>query len=419
MTTNHLTTETPLSALTQDVKERSFELNQHSRRSLLLLSMACGVGVANIYYSQPLLLEIARSLHVLPARVGEVTVATQFGYAIGIFLFAPLSDVIERRGLMTRLFAGISVAALVSAVAPNFIVLLCASVVLGLTASVTQVTLPIAPELVPVEDRGRAVGTVITGLLLGILLARTFSGLLGQWFGWRSVFFAASAANAAFVPLLLRFLPRLPPSRPVTYAGALRSLWTLFTGQPLLREAALVGGLVMAAFCVFWTTLTFLLGSPHFGMGPAFIGGFGVLGAIGAFTAPSAGRMVDRFGNRTLITYALAAQVFAFFIFWIFGFHLVGLIAGVLLFDIGVQATQVANQSRIFGIDPHSRGRINSVYMVIYFAFGAAGSALGAFAWQSAGWHGVCGLGVCLLILSASRHLVRRPAYSQVVPTSR
>lgn len=404
MPANQLTTETPHGMpLTSDVELRVSD--QHSRRSLLLLSLACGVGVANIYYSQPLLLEIARSVHVLPGKAGEITVATQFGYAIGIFLFAPLSDVIERRSLMVRLFAGVSMAALVSALAPNFLILLCASVVLGLTASVTQVTLPIAPELVPAEDRGRAVGTVITGLLLGILLARTFSGLLGQWLGWRSVFYVAAAANLAFVPLLLRFLPRLPPSRPVTYPDALRSLWTLFTDQPLLREAAVVGGLVMATFCVFWTTLTFLLGSPHFGMGPGFIGGFGVLGAIGAFTAPFAGRMVDRFGNRTVITCALAAQIFAFLMFWSFGFYLAGLIVGVLMFDVGVQATQVANQSRIFGIDPHSRGRINSVYMVIYFAFGAAGSALGAFAWQGAGWHGVCGLGVSLLLLSALRHL--------------
>jgi len=153
MPANQLTTETPHGMpLTSDVELRVSD--QHSRRSLLLLSLACGVGVANIYYSQPLLLEIARSVHVLPGKAGEITVATQFGYAIGIFLFAPLSDVIERRSLMVRLFAGVSMAALVSALAPNFLILLCASVVLGLTASVTQVTLPIAPELVPAEDRG-------------------------------------------------------------------------------------------------------------------------------------------------------------------------------------------------------------------------------------------------------------------------
>ncbi len=377
-----------------------------SRQILLLLSAACGVGVANIYYNQPLLLLIARSLRIAPAQAGQIAVATQLGYACGIFLFPSLGDAIDRRGLMTRLFTAVSVAAFASALAPNFHSLLLTSILLGLAASVTQVTLPIAPEFVAEKDRGRAVGTVMTGLLLGILLARTFSGLLGQWLGWRSVFFVAAALNLLFVPLLLRFLPSLPPARPVPYVHAIRSLWMLFTTEPLLREASLVGGCAMAAFCVFWTTLVFLLGSPHYRVGPGVVGAFGILGAVGAFTAPLAGRLIDRYGTRTVLSFAILAQSVAYLIFWSLGYRWIGLILGILLFDVGVQASQVANQTRIFGIDPHARGRINTVYMMIYFAFGAAGSAAGAFAWQHAGWPGVCGLGLSFLGLGGLRHLI-------------
>jgi predicted MFS family arabinose efflux permease len=380
----------------------------HPRRTLLLLSLACGVGVSNIYYNQPLLLEIGRSLHVAPGQVGQVAVATQVGYAVGIFLFVPLGDVVERRALMMRLFAAVAAAALACALAPNFAVLLIASVVTGLTAAVTHVAVPIAPELADEQDRGKAVGIAMTGLLLGILLARTFAGALGEWFGWRSVFFTAAGLNLLFVPLLWRAFPLLKPAHPVAYRQALRSLWTLVRGETLLREASLVGGLVFAAFSVFWTTLVFLLGSPHYGMGPGVAGAFGILGATGALVAPIAGRLADRHGTRAVMSWALLVQTLAFATLWVFGYHLLGLIVGVVLLDGGAQANQISNQTRIFGIDVRARGRINTVYMMVYFAFGSAGSAAGALAWQHAGWPGVCALGLGFLGLAGLRHATGR-----------
>jgi predicted MFS family arabinose efflux permease len=388
--------------------ERTLQTPAHppvnERRLLLILSLACGVGVSNLYYNQPLLLEMAHTLHVLPAKISQVAVAAQLGYAAGIFLFVPLGDVLERRGLMVRLFAGVTAAMLASALSPSFLILLLASVLTGLTAAVTHVIVPIAPELAREENRGRAIGTVMTGLLLGILLARTFAGLLGEWLGWRSVYFAGAALNLMFVPLLLRFLPRLPPHRPVTYGHALRSLWTLVAGEALLREAAVIGGLVFAAFSAFWTTLVFLLGSPHYRMGPAVAGAFGVLGATGALVAPLAGRLSDRHGERRVVGYALLVEVAAFLTLWLLGYHLLGLVVGVILLDGGAQANQIANQTRIFGIDAHARGRINTVYMMIFFAFGSAGSAAGAVAWQKAGWPGVCLLSIALIGLAGLRH---------------
>jgi predicted MFS family arabinose efflux permease len=377
----------------------------HKHRSLLpFLGLACGVGVSNIYYNQPLLLDMARSLHVDHSQMGAVAVATQVGYSIGILAFVPLGDVIERRGLMVRLFAGVAVAALLAALAPNFWTLFAASIVLGLTAAVTHVVVPIAPELADDEERGRAVGTVMTGLLLGVLLARSVSGWIATLCGWRAVFVFAALSNAAFVPLLLRKLPKLPPHTPLPYQQALRSLWTLLRTQPLLRESAILGGLVFAAFSAFWTTLVFLLGSSHYHLGAGTAGSFGILGATGALIAPVAGRVADRRGSRAVVTLGLVLLSLGFGILWLLGYHLLGLVLGVIILDLGAQANQIANQTRIFGLAPGARGRINTIYMTAYFLGGSLGSLFSTMAWVRWGWSGVCALGLGLLGLAALRH---------------
>jgi predicted MFS family arabinose efflux permease len=366
--------------------------------------MACCIGVSNIYYNQPLLLEMSRTFHVAPSATGAVAVATQVGYSLGILFFVPLADVIERRGLMVRLFAGVAVAALLSALSPTLELLLAASVAAGLTAAVTHVAVAISPEFAGEGGRGRAVGTVMTGLLLGILLARTFAGLVSAWLGWRAVFYVAAALNLAFVPLLLRLFPKLPPAHPLPYTAALRSLWTLFSREPVLRESAVLGALVFGAFSCFWTTLVFLLGGAPYHMGPGVAGSFGILGATGALIAPVAGRMADRHGTRSVVTLALGLLAASFAVLWGFGYHLAGLIVGVILLDLGAQANQIANQTRIFGLDPTARGRINTIYMVIYFLGGSLGSLLSTLAWERAHWTGVCLLGFGFVVLAFVRH---------------
>jgi predicted MFS family arabinose efflux permease len=367
-----------------------------------------------MYYNQPLLLEMGTTYGAAPGRTGFVAVATQVGYALGLLAFVPLGDVLERRGLMMKMYAAVSIALLLVAAAPTLNLLIAGSVLIGMFASVTHVALPIAPDLVSHEKRGRAIGTVMTGLLLGILLARTFSGWVSGIHGWRWVFVVAAIMNAAFVPLTGRVMPQLPPKQKLRYSDAMKSLWTLFRTQPLLRESSLIGALVFASFSCFWTTLAFLLNS-HYGFGAGVAGTFGVVGAAGALVAPFAGRLADKHGSRWVISLGISLLAASYLLLW--GeeaahrstiFHIAALIVGVVVLDMGAQMTQVANQTRIFGLVPSARSRLNTVYMTVYFTGAAAGSALATIAWVHWRWNGVCLLALGLVSLAAICHALGR-----------
>jgi predicted MFS family arabinose efflux permease len=381
-----------------------------ARAPLPFLGLACAVGVSTIYYNQPLLLEMGHSYGATAGHTGFVAVATQVGYAVGLLTFVPLGDVLERRALMMRMYGAVAVALLLVAFAPSLNWLIAGSVLIGLLASVTHVALPIAPDLVSHEQRGRAIGIVMTGLLLGILLARTFAGWVSGIHGWRWVFVVAAVMNASFVPLMWKVMPKLPPKEQLSYPDAMRSLWTLFRTQPLLRESSTIGALVFASFSCFWTTLAFLLHS-HYGLGAGAAGTFGVVGAAGALVAPLAGRLADKHGSRWVVSVGMALLAASYFLLW--GaeashvtriLHLAALVVGVVLLDMGAQITQVANQTRIFGLVPSARSRINTVYMTVYFTGAAVGSALATIAWVHWRWNGVCGLALSLIALAGIRH---------------
>jgi predicted MFS family arabinose efflux permease len=366
--------------------------------------MASGASVATIYYNQPLLLEISRTFHCTSGQAGMVAVTTQMGYAAGILLFVPLGDVAERRGLIVKLFAAVSAALLAAGLAPSLWALVAASIAIGMTASVTHVLVPIAPELVRRGESGRAIGTVMAGLLLGILLGRAVSGWIAALLGWRAVFLVAAGCTAMFVPLLRWRLPELPPVKAVTYKEALRSLLTLVQEQPVLREASAVGFLAFAAFSSFWTNLAFLLGTPHYKMGAGVAGSFGVLGAAGAMAASFAGRHADRKGTRWVIALGLGMLATGYAALWLAGYHMAGLVVGVIVLDIGQQTMQIGNQTRIFSLVEGARSRVNTIYMIVFFLGGAAGSALSTAAWARWQWNGVCALGLGLLGLAGVRH---------------
>ncbi len=381
------------------------------RAPLAFLGLACAVGVSTMYYNQPLLMEMGRTYGATAGRTGFVAVATQVGYALGLLGFVPLGDVLERRALMMKMYGAVAIALVLVALAPTLNLLIAGSVLIGMLASVTHVALPIAPDLVSHEQRGRAIGTVMTGLLLGILLARTFAGWVSGIHGWRWVFVVAAVINAAFVPLLWKVMPKLPPKEKLHYRDAMRSLWTLFRTQPLLRESSVIGALVFASFSCFWTTLAFLLQS-HYGLGAGVAGTFGVVGAAGAMVAPLAGRLADKHGSRWVISVGMGLLASSYALLWAeesahrsTAFHLVMLAVGVVVLDMGAQMTQVANQTRIFGLVPSARSRLNTVYMTVYFTGAAAGSALATIAWVHWQWNGVCVLALGLIGMAALWHV--------------
>ena len=377
---------------------------------LPFLGLACAVGVSTIYYNQPLLLDMSHTFRADVGRTGFVAVATQVGYAAGLLTLVPLGDVLERRALMMRLYAAVAVSLLLVAIAPNLSWLLAGSLLIGLFASVTHIVLPIAPDLVSNDQRGRAIGIVMTGLLLGILLARTFAGWVSKIHGWRWVFVIAAVLNASFVPLLWKVMPRLPPRQKLLYSEAMRSLWTLFRTHTLLRESSFVGALTFASFSCFWTTLAFVLHS-HYGLGAAAAGTFGIVGAAGALVAPLAGRLSDRHGSRWVITCGLTLLAASYLLLWAeeaahlaTAVHLVTLVVGVVVLDMGAQMTQVANQTRIFGLDTSARSRLNTVYMTLYFTGAAIGSALATVAWVRWQWNGVCLLALAFIACAGAVH---------------
>lgn len=373
-----------------------------SAKLLGLLTFTAGVTVANLYYNQPVLLAFADTFHATPEQVSVIPTATQLGYAAGLLLLVPLGDLYERRGLIVGTTAALVASLIAVGFAPSLFWLTVASFVLGFVTIVPQLVVPYSANLAPPERRGHTVGIVMSGLLVGILLSRFLGGLIGAQFGWRALYLGAAVSMAALAVLLQVMLPKQEPPEPLAYGQLLRSLTGLVRNEPILRRHALVGAFGFGCFSLFWTTIAFQLASlpQHYGM--RTVGMFGLAGAAGALLAPLSGRFADKFPARVVNGGALVFTGASFGILGFGGGSLVAMAVGVVLLDAGVQASHVANQTRIFALDPKSRNRLNALYMVTYFLGGAAGSAIGAAAWHRAGWIGVCwagvGFAVCALL---------------------
>jgi predicted MFS family arabinose efflux permease len=370
-----------------------------------LLACSVGIIVANIYYAQPLLAEMAHAFGVGVQGMGFVAMLSQTGTATGMFLFVPLGDNRERRSLIALLLLAAFVSLCAMASAQNILWLEIAAFAVGATASTVHVIVPLAAQLAPEEKRGRVVGTVLGGLLIGILLARTFSGFAAGLFGWRSVYGIAAAAMLILALVLRIRLPECPPQHRLPWLALVRSIGRLVRDHRALRESAWLGAALFCAFSAFWTTLVFLLRTPPYRYGPGVAGLFGLVGAAGALCAPFAGHLTDRRGPRFTILSALALTLASFVLMAVFGKTLAGLIGGVILLDLGVQAGHVANQTRIYSIDPSARSRLNTVYMFMYFVGGSLGSYGGAVAWARWGWIGVCALAMVVLACASGAYL--------------
>ncbi|KVP76290.1 MFS transporter [Burkholderia ubonensis] len=377
----------------------------YSRSLLLLLATIAGVSVANIYYNQPLLDSFRAAFPDHASWIGAIPTATQLGYAAGMFLLAPLGDLFDRRLLILLQIAGLSVALVAAAAAPSLTVLAAASLAIGVLATIAQQAVPFAAEIAPPAARGQAVGTVMSGLLIGILLARTAAGFVAEYFGWRAVFGASVAALVALAAVIVLRLPKSSPTSTLPYGKLLGSMWHLAAELRGLREASLTGAAIFAAFSAFWPVLTLLLAGAPFHLGPQAAGLFGIVGAAGALAAPYAGRVADKRGPRAIISLAIALVALSFVIFALSGASIAGLVIGVIVLDVGVQAAQISNQSRIYALKPDARSRVNTVYMVCYFIGGALGSSAGVAAWRAFGWTGMCAAGLAFAALAGASHL--------------
>ncbi len=363
-----------------------------SAATRLSLSLIAGGAVANIYYNQPLLGLLVQVFgHDASVLVPTATLA---GYGLGILGLVPLGDALPRRSLIVGQLLLLAAVLVLAAVSTSLGLLVSASFLIGVLSTAAQQAVPFAAELAPDAVRGRMVGQVMTGLLLGILLARTLSGFVGAWLGWRAVFVGAAGLSVALAGLAWLGLPRTPPTARIGYGALMGSILDLVRSQPVLRRAALAQALLFAAFNAFWTTLALLVEAPPFGLDPAGAGLFGLIGAAGALCAPVAGRFADTRSPRPVLIGGAVLTLAAFAVFGLFGgVSLIALAVGVLLIDIGINTALIANQTRVYALAPGARGRINTVFFTAIFAGGALGASAGTRAFAAGGWPALCAVG--------------------------
>jgi predicted MFS family arabinose efflux permease len=377
-------------------------------RTVFMLATGAGFAVAAIYYSQPMLGILVNELHAGVSTVGLVPTLTQIGYALGILLLAPLGDRHDRRQIIILKGLLLTLALLLSAFSGGITMLLVASLAVGITATMAQDIVPAAATLSPVARRGKTVGTVMTGLLLGILLSRVLSGFVAEFFGWRSMFGAAALMVLAITLIIWRNLPALPASTTMSYPALLASMRHLWSGYKALRRATLAQALLSVGFSAFWSTLAVMLHEVY-QLGSATAGLFGLAGAAGALAAPLAGSLADRRGPELVTRIGTTLATVSFALMFLLPllpvpYQLALIVVSAVGFDFGVQSTLVSHQSIIFSLEPAARSRLNALMFTGVFIGMAAGSALGSVILELAGWQGV----VMLLTLAGFGSMVAR-----------
>ncbi len=381
------------------------------RRTTAFLALICGLSVANLVLTQPLLAEIGRTFSVSADTVSRVPACAQLGYGMGILSVVPLGDSMERKRLILVLLACVALALILSAFATGILFLGVASFLVGFTTVVPQVLIPYAGAMAAPGQRARAIGGMQSALLLGLLLSRSVSGTIATFVGWRGVFFLAAAAMLLLAAGVWAFLPRSGRTETgLGYLGLLRSMGALVRTQPQLRTVSLSIGCASAAFMLFWAGLPFLLESPHYGYGPAVAGSFGLVGAGGALLAPLMGGTSDRHGHFWTGAVALTMTVAAYGAFYGGENHLWLLVVGTVLIDVGLQSSHISNQAEIFSLEPAASSRLNGIYMFTRFTGGALGSVLGGWSWSHGGWPAACLCGGLLCLGALGIHLFGKHA---------
>ncbi|WP_417067149.1 MFS transporter [Niveibacterium terrae] len=373
-----------------------------------LMAVAAGVAVASDYYAQPLLPELAHEIGVSVAQAGAIVTTAQLGYALGLLLIVPLGDLIEPRRLVVGVSLLTALGLLLTALSPGLGGILVGTALAGLCSVLAQILIPVAATLAAPGKRGSVVGTIMSGLLLGVLLARTAAGALAGLGGWRTVYWAGALALVLLAVILVRRLPGQRPAHRLSYPQLLASVFVLLREEGELRLRAALGALSFASFSVLWTSLAFMLAAPPFRFATGTIGLFGLAGAAGVVAASLAGRMSDRGQGKSATRLGCLALLLSWWPLLAGAHSLSLLILGILLLDMAVLMIHVSNQGAIYRIRPEARSRLTAAYMSCYFAGGALGSFVSAFAYSRGGWSGVALAGavfsvLCLLVWELAR----------------
>lgn len=367
--------------------------------TLLLMATACGLCAGANYFNQPLLHSIAQDLRISEAQASSTVTMAQVSYGLGLLLLVPLGDMLERRRLVLVLMllaACGMLASGASGLAGSFALLACGTLMAGVFSVAAQVLVPMAATFAAPGSSGRAVGLVMSGLLIGILASRSVAGILSELGGWSTVYWVGAACTALMAVLLARALPKAPPTAAVGYGAVMRSLAALIGQHPRLRSRALIGGLGFATLSVLFSTMALLLAGPQFGLSDMEIGLIGIAGIAGALMANVAGRMADKgLEQRTTLAGALL-MLLGWLALWLGGASLWWFLIGMLIADGALQALHISNQNVIYALAPQARSRINAVYMTAYFIGASLGSALGTWAWLHHGWNGTSAMGGAL-----------------------
>ncbi len=372
---------------------------------LYLMSISAGLVVANLYYNQPLLHQMSVAFNVSESAVSNVALSTQLGYAFGLLFVIPLGDKVSNKKILKFDFLLMILALIAAGFSNSLFLLIISSFVIGFSSAIPQLFVPMAAQLADDKDRGRAIGIVMSGLLIGILGSRVISGLVGAEFGWRTMYYAAAIIMVFLFFLLHYKLPKINPNYKGSYLSLLKSIGFYFKTEPSVRLAALRGGLAFAGLSAFWTTLVFLM-EDSFGYGSGITGAFGLLGVVGALAATIVGKMSDRISKNKIILFSALLLILSWGIFLFSANSIIGLVIGVIIVDLGLQALHITNQNIIFSKNPEARNRVNTIYMVGFFTGGALGTTLGAYAWEHFGWTGVSVLGIVLSVCISLIHLL-------------
>lgn len=381
--------------------------NQYlSRSTLWLMTIGAGLVVANNYYNLPLLGMIASELNESEAATSRIPMFTQIGYACGLLLIVPLGDMFKRKKIILIDFIFIIASLLLFASGHSLNMMIVAGFFIGLTSVVPQIFVPIAAQLSKPEHKDKNVAQVMSGLLIGILASRVFSGLVGDFLGWKEVFLIAAGMMVILMVLMIFLLPEMQSTFKGTYGQLMKSILYYAKSTPSLRLAAIRGGLAFASFSVFWTVLTFHLEQPPFYAGSDIAGLLGIVGIAGAMSASLVGYLSNKVNKNTIILAGIAFLILSWIVYGWGGFTYIGLIIGIMFLDMGLQTVHVTNQTIVFSHHPEAVSRLNTIYMVSYFTGGAIGTFVGGQAWKYYGWNGSVVVGLIFAILCLAIHLI-------------